>query len=134
MPARQAGINTWMRVDEVFSQMPAFVAAVRVVAAGLSLTARTAITAETAHQARAMLTRIYGSGNVLWIQRAHDQLVQETDQPSSPGDQQIRATQQRAKQVSQQARQLSAQRSLQRAQQKLARAQRSVAAGGTHQG
>lgn len=119
-----------MRVDEVFSQLPVFVAAVRVVAAGVSLTARTTIAAETAHQARAMLTRIYGSGNVHWIQRAHDQLVEETDQPSSPVDQQIRATQQRAKQVSQQARRLSAQRSLQRAQQNLSRAQRPVATGG----
>jgi len=40
MPTRQAGINTWMRVDEVFSQVSVFVAAVRVVAAGVSLTAR----------------------------------------------------------------------------------------------
>jgi translation initiation factor 2B subunit (eIF-2B alpha/beta/delta family) len=56
-----------MKINEVSNLPRQYSATVRVVLRDATMTARTTITADTVHQARAMLTRIYGEGNVLSI-------------------------------------------------------------------
>ena len=91
----------------------------RVQAAGVSLTARTLIHAEGVQQARALLARIYGAGNVLALQRVQETKVAEATQAPNPADAQIKNMQQQARQLNQQARRMRAQRAVQRAQRKV---------------
>ena len=56
-----------MKINEVSNLPRHYSATVRVVLRDTSMTARTTITADSIQQARAMLTRIYGGGNVLSI-------------------------------------------------------------------
>ena len=122
---RRAGINTGVTLSEVLSPLQAFRATVRVQAAGVSLAARTLIHAEGVQQARALLARIYGAGNVLALQRVQETKVAEATQAPNPADAQIKNMQQQARQLNQQARRMRAQRAVQRAQRKI----QSVAAG-----
>ena len=56
-----------MKINEVSNLPRHYSATVRVVLRDATMTARTTITADSFQQARAMLTRIYGDGNVLSI-------------------------------------------------------------------
>ena len=91
----------------------------RVQAAGVRLAARTQIHAEGVQQARALLARIYGAGNVLALQQIHEANVAEATQAPNPADAQIKNMQQQARQLNQQARRMRAQRAVQRAQRKI---------------
>jgi hypothetical protein len=119
-----AGINTGVTLSEVLSPLQAFRATVRVQAAGVSLAARTQIHAEGVQQARALLAKIYGVGNVLSVLRLQEANVAEATQAPNPADAQIKNMQQQARQLNQQARRMRAQRAIQRAQKQI----RSVAA------
>jgi len=56
-----------MKINEVANPIKQYLATVRVVINGSGSTARTTITADNQQQARLMLTRLYGTGNVLTI-------------------------------------------------------------------
>ncbi|MGV0959632.1 MAG: hypothetical protein ACOYB1_07300 [Limnohabitans sp.] len=56
-----------MKINEISNLPRHYSATVRVVLRDANLTARTTITADSIQQARAMLTRTYGDGNVLSI-------------------------------------------------------------------
>lgn len=60
-------INTSMKINEVTNQLKTYIATVHVAINGAVSTARTTITANNQQQARQMLTRLYGTGNVLSI-------------------------------------------------------------------
>ena len=62
-----ASINTCMKINEVSNTPQTYMATVRVVLCDGSTTARTTVTADTFQQARLILTRIYGEGNVLGL-------------------------------------------------------------------
>jgi len=56
-----------MKINEVANSLKTYIASVRVVLKNSSTTARTSIHAESTAQAYALLTRMYGRGNVLTI-------------------------------------------------------------------
>lgn len=60
-------INISMKINEVTNLLKTYIATVHVVVIGAFSTARTSITANNQHQARQMLNRLYGTGNVLSI-------------------------------------------------------------------
>lgn len=56
-----------MKINEVTNQLKTYIASVRVVLRDGSTTARTVVNADTYQQARAILLRLYGDGNVFSI-------------------------------------------------------------------
>jgi hypothetical protein len=56
-----------MKIHEVTNPIKHYIATVRLVINGTGNTARTSITADNQQQARLMLTRFYGAGNILSI-------------------------------------------------------------------
>ena len=62
-----------MKINEVTSPLKHYLATVRVVINGTGSMARTTISADNQQQARLMLTRLYGSGNVLSISEVVDE-------------------------------------------------------------
>lgn len=56
-----------MRAIEIIIMLRTYIATVRIVSQNVSLIAKTTITAENPCQARMMLTRIYGLGNVMCL-------------------------------------------------------------------
>lgn len=76
--SRIASINTCMKINEVTNIPQTYLASVRVVLRDGSTTARTTVTADTFAQAKVILTRIYGDGNVLSI----NQLIEESSRTS----------------------------------------------------
>jgi hypothetical protein len=56
-----------MKINEVTTPFKTYIASVRVITGNGSTTARTTITADTQQQARLMLARLYGVGNVISI-------------------------------------------------------------------
>jgi hypothetical protein len=145
-----------MKVTEVTQSLHTYRATVRVHLPDRALTATTSIGADTLAQARALLLRIYGAGNVVSVSeivrenrakrtQAHSRInpepalcrdgtsaympfspVSETAKTSSPQQAQAKALSDRAKQLNQQAKQMRAQQSLTRAQQNLLKAKKPV--------
>lgn len=101
-------------------------ATVRVVLRDSSMTARTTITADTYTQARAMLSRIYGDGNVLNISQAmaEDQDVTEATKTLSPQELQVKSLADKAADYKQQAKAMRARQQMAKAQKDLMKAQR----------
>lgn len=56
-----------MKINEVTNPLKTYIATVRVIINGTGSTARTTFTSDNPQQARLMLTRLYGAGNVLTI-------------------------------------------------------------------
>ncbi len=56
-----------MKINEVTNPLKHYMATIRVVINGTGSTARTTISADNQQQARLMLTRLYGAGNVFTI-------------------------------------------------------------------
>ena len=141
-----------MKITEVTQSLHTYRATVRLHLPDRSLTATTSIGADTLAQARALLLRIYGLGNVVSVSeivresavrtaqercRSNPEpalsrdgtcsymslsLVSETAKPLSPQQAQVKALSDRAKQLNQQAKQMRAQQSLAKAQQNLVKA------------
>jgi hypothetical protein len=62
-----------MKINELTSFPQAYTATVRVVLQGSVVNARTTVTADTLHQARLILVRLFGKGNLLSISQVrHD--------------------------------------------------------------
>jgi hypothetical protein len=94
------------------------------------MTARTTITADTLQQAKAMLTRTFGDGNVLNINHvmAEDEKVTEATKTLSPQELQVKALADKAEDYKQQEKALKARQQMAKAQQNLMKARRGVSA------
>jgi chaperonin cofactor prefoldin len=79
-------------------------------------TAKTQIVADGVKQARSMLTRIYGVGNVLSMQMVTDEGVTEATKTLSAAELQVKSLADQSKRLNQQAKQLKARQWLQKAQ------------------
>lgn len=117
-----------MKINEVTNIPQTYLATVRVVLRDGSMTARTTITADTLQQARAMLTHIYGEGNVLNINQlmAEDKEVTEATKTLSPQELQVKALADKAKQATAQKKQLQARQAMAKAQEKMREANKAV--------
>lgn len=113
-----------MKINEVTNIPQTYLATVRVVLRDSSMTARTTITADSLQQARMMLTRIFGDGNVLNINQvmAEDEEVTEATKMLSPQELQVKALADKAEDYKQQAKALRARQEMAKAQQNLMKA------------
>ncbi len=110
-----------MKINEFTSKLNTYIATVRVVLRGEVTTARTTVMAETLQQAKLMLTRIYGYGNVLHINQmmAEDEEVTEATKTLSPEELQIKSLRDKAQQYKDQADGVKARYSLTKAKERL---------------
>ena len=117
-----------MKINEFTSKINTYIATVRVVLRDTSMTARTTITADSVQQAKALLTRSYGDGNVLNINQvmAEDEEVTEATKTLSPQQLQVKALADKAKQATEQKKQLVARQAMQKAQEKMRDANKAV--------
>lgn len=115
-----------MKINEVTNIPQTYLATVRVVLRDSSMTARSTISADTIQQAKAMLTLIYGEGNVLNINQvmAEDEKVTEGTKTLSPQELQVKALADKAEDYKQQEKALKARQHMAKAQQNLMKAQR----------
>ena len=115
-----------MKIDEVTSVPHTYLATVRIVLRDSTTTARTTITADTLQQARAMLTHIYGDGNVLTVNQvmAEDEEVTEATKTLSPQELQVKSLADKAEDYKQQEKALKARQQMAKAQQNLMKASR----------
>ncbi len=114
-----------MKINEVISISQTYLATVRVVLRDSSMTARTTITADTVQQAKLMLTRIYGEGNVLNITQVmsvHEDMTEST-KTLSPQELQVKSLSDKAQQYKEQAKAMKARQQMAKAQQNLMKAQ-----------
>jgi hypothetical protein len=123
-------LNTTMKINEVTSNPKTYLATVRVVLRDSSITARTTITADSLQQAKAMLTRTYGEGNVLNINQmmAEDGDVTESTKILSPQELQVKALADKAEDYKQQEKALKARQQMAKAQKNLMKARRGPSA------
>ena len=119
-----------MKINEVTNIPQTYLATVRVVLRDSSMTARTTITADSLQQARMMLTRIFGDGNVLNINQvmAEDEEVTEATKTLSPQELQVKALADKAEDYKQQEKALKARQQMAKAQQNLMKATSGVSA------
>jgi hypothetical protein len=117
-----------MKINEVTHIPQTYVATVRVVLRDSNVTARTTIRADTVQQAKLMLTRIYGDGNVLYINQvmSEDDEVTEGTKTLSPQQLQVKALADKAKQATEQKKQLQARQAMAKAQEKMRDANKAV--------
>ena len=119
-----------MHIKEFTSPPGIYFAIVRVALRDSSLTARTTITADSYQHARAMLTRIYGHGNVLNINQvfAEDEEMTEATKTLSSQELQVQSLAKKAEDYKQQEKALKARQQIAKAQQNLMKASRGVSA------
>ena len=119
-----------MKINEVTNIPQTYLATVRVVLRDSSMTARTTITADSLQQARMMLTRIFGDGNVLNINQvmSEDEDVTEGTKTLSPQELQVKALADKAEDYKQQEKALKARQQMAKAQQNLMKATSGVSA------
>lgn len=119
-----------MKINEVTNIPQTYLATVRVVLRDSSMTARTTITADTLQQAKLLLTRMYGDGNVLNVTQvmAEDEEVTEGTKTLSPQELQVKALADKAEDYKQQEKALKARQQMAKAQQSLMKASRGVSA------
>lgn len=119
-----------MKINEVTSILNTYIATVRVVLRDTSMTARTMIAADSLQQARAMLTRTYGDGNVLNINQvmAEDEEMTEATKTLSSQELQVQSLAKKAADYKQQEKALKARQQMAKAQQNLMKASRGPSA------
>ena len=115
-----------MKINEITNPLKYYLATVRIVLRDSNTTARTTITADTVMQAKLMLTRTYGEGNVLSINQVmnEDEEVTEGTKTLSPQELQVKALADKAKDYQQQEKALKARQQMAKAQQNLMKASR----------
>lgn len=115
-----------MKINEVTNIPQTYLATVRLVLRDSSMTARTTVTADTVQQAKALLTRTFGEGNVLNINQviAEDEEVTEGTKTLSPQELQVKALADKAEDYKKQEKALKARQQMAKAQQNLMKAQR----------
>lgn len=113
-----------MKINEVTNTPQTYMATVRVVLRDGSTTARTTVTADTFQQARLILTRIYGEGNVLGLSQlmSEEEKMTETTKTLSQQELQVKALSDKAAQFKQQAKMVKARQQMAKAQQNLMKA------------
>ena len=117
-------LNTLMRINEIANNLNTYIATVRVVLRDGTTTAKTQITANGITQARSMLIRIYGIGNILSLQMVTDEDVSEGTKTLSAAELQVKSLADQSKRLNLQAKQLKARQGLQKAQEKFRSANR----------
>jgi hypothetical protein len=119
-----------MKINEFSSILNTYLATVRVVLRDTSMTARTMIAADTLQQAKTMITRIYGEGNVLTINQvvSEDEEVTEGTKTLSPQELQVKALADKAEDYQQQEKALRARQQMAKAQKNLMKANRGPSA------
>ena len=119
-----------MKINEVTNIPQTYLATVRVVLRDSSMTARTTITADTVQQAKALLSRTFGDGNVLNINQvmSEDEDVTEGTKTLSPQELQVKALADKAEDYKQQEKALKARQQMAKAQQNLMKATSGVSA------
>lgn len=119
-----------MRLHEFSNQLNTYIATVRVVLRDGGTIARTTITADTLQQAKALLTRMFGDGNVLSINQAmaEDEEVTEGTKTLSPQELQVKSLADKAEHYKQQEKALKARQKMAKAQQNLMKASRGASA------
>ena len=115
-----------MKINEVTNIPKTYLATVRVVLRDSSMTARTTITADTVQQAKAILTRTFGDGNVLNINQVmvENEEVTEGTKTLNPQELQVKALADKAEDYKQQEKALKARQKMAKAQQSLMKASR----------
>ncbi len=115
-----------MKITEVINTPQTFIATVRVILRDGSTVTRTTITADSFMQARALLTRTYGEGNILGINQvmSEHQDMTEATKTLSPQELQVKALADKAADYKQQEKALKARQQMAKAQQNLMKAQR----------
>ena len=108
-----------MRIDEITNGLQTFIATVRVANGSGFTAAKTAVLAEGLMQARAILVRIFGEGNVL--------AVLETQQQMTEGTKTLSASELRVKSLADKAMKLKDQKKQEISRQSLAKAQQRMA-------
>ncbi len=114
-----------MKINEVINTPQTYLATVRIVLRDSNTTARTTITADTVMQAKLMLTRMYGDGNVLNITQVmseHEDMTEGT-KTLSPQELQVKSLADKAKEYKEQAKAMKARQQMAKAQQDLTKAQ-----------
>lgn len=118
-----------MHIHEITRRLETFIATVRVENGLDVVTARTAVHADGVVEARAILARIYGEGNVLSVLEAQQQMT-ETDggtKTLSAGELRVKSLADQATKLRNQAKQERARQSLDKAQKRMAKANRPTA-------
>jgi hypothetical protein len=120
----------FMHIKEIIFPLKTYFATVRVALRNSSMSARTTITADTFQQAKLMLIRIYGDGNVLNITQlmAEDGEVTEGTKTLSPQQLQVKSLADKAEDYKQQEKALKARQKMAKAQQNLMNASRGASA------
>jgi hypothetical protein len=115
-----------MRLHEFSNPLKLYLATVRIVLRDSNITARTTITADTVQQAKLMLTRMYGEGNVFSINQVmnEDEKVAESTKTLSPQELQVKSLADKAKEYKEQAKAMKARQQMAKAQQDLMKAQK----------
>lgn len=108
-----------MKINEVTKNLKSYISTVRVVLHNGTTMARTSIDADGVNQARSMLARIYGAGNVLSLQALMDEDVTEGTKTLSAAELQVKSLADQSKRLTQQAKQLKSRQSLAKAEEKL---------------
>lgn len=119
-----------MKINEVTNIPQTYLATVRIVLRDSSMTARTTITADTLQQAKAMLTRMFGDGNVLNINQVmvEDGQVTESTNTLSSQELQVKALADKAEDYKRQEKALRARQQMAKAQKNLMKASRGPSA------
>lgn len=119
-----------MKINEFTSKLNTYISTVRVVLRDVSTTARTKVTADTLQQAKLMLTRTYGYGNVLNINQvmAEDEEMTEATKTLSSQELQVQSLAKKAEDYKQQEKALKARQQMAKAQQNLMKASRGPSA------
>lgn len=119
-----------MKISEITNLPQTYMATVRVVLRDSSTTARTTITADTVMQAKLILTRTFGDGNVLNINQvmSEDEEVTEGTKTLSPQELQVKSLADKAEDYKQQEKAMKARQQMAKAQQNLLKASRGPSA------
>ena len=111
-----------MRINEITNGLQTFFATVRVENNSGLATAKTAVLADGLMEARAILVRVFGEGNVLAVLEAQQQMIEIEE-----GTKTLSASELRVKSLADKAMKLKAEKTQEVARQSLAKAQQRMA-------
>ncbi len=112
-----------MRIAEITSGLQTFIATVRVANGSGLTTAKTAVHADGLMQARAILVRIFGEGNVLAVLEAQQMTeIEEGTKTLSASELRVKSLADKAMKLKDQEKQERSRQSLAKAQQRMAKA------------
>lgn len=110
-----------MKINEFTTNLNTYVATVRVVLRNGTTMAKTLVICDGVNQARMLLMRLYGEGNVFSVHALMDGEVTEGTKTVTASELQVMSLTDRAKQLNQQAKETKARQSLEKAQKKFRR-------------